>query len=327
MEDHKKALFQKFIHDACSPEEIEQLLHYLQNSKDEAPYQDLMDEVWAKLKAYPPVGKTEKEQQFERMIKRINGKKNNTPKIRLLFGKYSWQMAATFSLLLLVGSLLYLQFIHTTAVTHQTGFGETRNIALPDGSEVLLNNNSVIRYAEHWDAGETREVFLEGEAYFSVVPTRDKKQFVVKTTDEVSVEVLGTRFNVQNRHNITEVVLNEGKVKVNFEKQEVLMEPGELLSYSQTTHQYHKKLIDAKTYTSWKDSMLIFENHPLLEIALSLEDNYGYTIHFSDKKIGKYRFTGTIPTDKVNALFTMLTKSFDLKIEKEGKEIWIKHNP
>jgi ferric-dicitrate binding protein FerR (iron transport regulator) len=151
---------------------------------------------------------------------------------------------------------------------------------------------------------------------------------MVRTTDEVSVEVLGTRFNVHNRRNTTEVVLNEGKVKVNInaddKKQEVWMEPGEFVAYSQTTRQYQKKLIDAQIYTSWKDSMLIFEEQSLHEIAFTLEDNYGYTIRFANEEISTYKFTGTIPSDKMDALFTMLEKSFDLKIDKDGKEIWIK---
>ena len=199
---------------------------------------------------------------------------------------------------------------------------------MPDGSDIVLNNNSRLSFNPDWSVQGVREVHLEGEAFFSVVHTQHEQPFMVRTTDEVSVEVLGTRFNVHNRRNTTEVVLNEGKVKVNInaddKKQEVWMEPGEFVAYSQTTRQYQKKLIDAKTYTSWKDSMLIFEEQSLQEIAFTLEDNYGYTIRFANEKIRAYKFTGTIPTDKVDALFTMLEKSFDLKIDKEGKEIWIK---
>jgi len=329
VEDSKKVLFQKFINNECSPAEVEQMLEYLHASEEEIAYKDLMDEVWEKLKEYPQVGKEEKEQQFKIILER--SKKERGTKVRPMFRKYSVQIAAAACIgLLLVSGLVYLLFLQSPDVIHQTTFGETEKIILPDGSKVTLNSNSMLSYQHSWDEQKTREVTLKGEAFFSVVHTLNDQKFFVRTNGEVSVEVLGTRFNVNNRHKTTEVVLNEGKVKVNIitdtEKQEVLMEPGELMAYSQITHQYQKKLIDTKVHTSWKDNMLIFENQSLQEIALILEDNYGYTVQFADNTIGAYQFTGTIPTDKVEALFTMLAKSFDLKIENDGKEIWIKPN-
>ena len=325
MENHKIALFQKFINDDCSPAEVEQLLEYLQNLEEDAAYKDLMDEVWRKLKTHPHVDRMEKERQFEIILARSEMKSSS--KVRRLPGKNYLQLAAVFIGFLLVSSLAYLLFVQSSNTIYQTGFGETRVIILPDGSEVMLNGNSKLSYKHDPDDLVAREVLLEGEAFFSVVHTKDDRKFLVRTTEEVSVEVLGTRFNVHNRRNKTEVVLNEGKVKVNiiadYKRQEVLMNPGELVSYSQTTQQYRKELINTQIYTSWKNNLLIFKDHSLQQIAFVLKDNYGYNIRFTSRDIGAYKFTGTIPADKVEILFPMLAKSFDLDIKKEGKNITI----
>ena len=326
MENYKKALFLKFINDDCTPAEVEQLLKYLQNPEVDATYKDLMDEVWRKLKTHGYVDLAEKERQFEIILDRSR-KESRPAKVRSLLSKSHIRMAAVFIGFLLISSLAYLLFIRSAPTIYQTGFGETRMVILPDGSEVKLNGNSKLSYRHNPDSEEAREVFLEGEAFFSVVHTRNDRKFLVRTTDDVSVEVLGTLFNVHNRHNKTEVVLNEGKVKVSIntdhEKQEVLMNPGELVAYSQTTRQYSKELINTKIYTSWKDNMLIFKEHSLQEIALVLQDNYGYHIRFANRDIGTYKFTGSIPADKVEVLFSMLVKSFDLDIERKGKNIKI----
>ncbi|MDF9796342.1 transmembrane sensor [Catalinimonas alkaloidigena] len=324
--DPKKALFQKFIKGECSPEEVEQLLVQIQHQKEDSYYQDIMDEVWAKLESYPSIGEKEKDRQFSVILERSS--KARKTKENHPLSKYGVKIAAVFIGFLMISSLLYLLYQQSLAVTYQTGYGETLEITLPDGSEVLMNNNSTLSYDSDWGEAGARVVNLKGEAFFSVVHTLDHQKFTVNTSDEVDIEVLGTRFNVNNRRNTTEVVLNEGKVKVNFkaeqEKQEILMEPGELVAYSSTTQQYQKKLIDTKTRTSWKDKLLTFDSQSLKQIAQILEDNYGYTIQFANEEISTYEFTGTIPTDKVEALFTMLNKAFNLEIEKEGKQIWIK---
>ncbi|MEQ9443202.1 MAG: FecR domain-containing protein [Cyclobacteriaceae bacterium] len=330
MEDAKEILFRKFINDECTSEEVEQLLHYIQHSENDTTYKGLMDQVWLKLKEYPQVSEQVKTQQFDIILEQSRNQRAREANTSSFFGRYGMQLAATFIGFLVISSILYFFFLTPAQRTYETGFGETMTIVLPDGSDVVLNSNSRLQYDTDWRTDEKRKVALNGEAFFSVVHTPDDRKFTVITTDEVQVEVLGTQFNVHNRRNTTEVVLNEGKVKVHINakegQQEVLMEPGEWVAYSQATQQYQKKLINTKTYTSWKDRMLIFENQSLAEIALTLEDSYGYTIRFSDEKIKDYQFTGTLPTDKINVLFTMLAKSFDLKIEQKGKELWIQPN-
>ena len=117
-------------------------------------------------------------------------------------------------------------------VTSQTGV--ITHINLPDGSKVWLNNFTKIKYP--LDFSVTREVFVEGEAYFEVVH-HNNDQFTVNTKD-LSVEVLGTKFNVSAYTEDTEtsVVLSEGKVKILNETGSIseILKPNDKFSLNKT---------------------------------------------------------------------------------------------
>lgn len=274
----------------------------------------------------------QKERQFQLIMQRSRKESasSSRPLDRMFLHRRELRIAASFIGIILVSTLIYWLVRQPDRIMYQTGFGETRSITLPDGSEVELNNNTSLSYDSDWSDESNRMVSLSGEAYFSVVHTPEHRKFTVNTTDGVGVEVLGTEFNVQNRHQTTEVVLNTGKVKVSIrslqQPQAVFMQPGELLTYSEETQEVRKRVIDPDSYTSWKKQLLVFEDESLEHIARTLEDNYGYAIQFSDQYIREYRFTATLPTDKVPTLFTMLAKAFDLTIDQDGKEIRVRPN-
>src|SRR5690606_11730956 len=106
----------------------------------------------------------------------------------------SWpRTAAVFiGILLLCAGLLYFLDKNKEKI-YTTGFGETKLIALPDRSQVKLNGNSTLILLSKWGDREHREVWLEGEAYFSIVPGPPGKKFLVHTSDQFNIEVLGTR--------------------------------------------------------------------------------------------------------------------------------------
>ena len=88
-----------------------------------------------------------------------------------------------------------------------TDFGQTRALALPDGSQVTLNGHSSLRYATTWQPDQPREVWLDGEGFFSVQHMANNQRFLVHTTAGLQIEVLGTKFVVARRRDQTRVVL------------------------------------------------------------------------------------------------------------------------
>jgi len=258
-------------------------------------------------------------QQASRQLKaRLREGIHTQPAPKYFIPPAYYKVAAVVALLVISVAVYFSLQTWNAEVTYTTAFGETQEITLPDQSTIILNANSTLRYHKEWTAQQSREVWLEGEAYFTVTHTENNQKFLVHTNN-LEVEVLGTQFNVNNRRGKTEVVLNSGKVKLNLEKdkkEEVFMEPGDLVAYSAENQDYERKQINAEVYTSWKNNLLIFDNKPLAEIAGTLEDNHGITIRFATPEIEHKRFTATIPADNVEVLFTMLSSSFDIEKDK-----------
>jgi ferric-dicitrate binding protein FerR (iron transport regulator) len=237
--------------------------------------------------------------------------------------------ASLTAFILIVGG--YLFFRETPNTRYTTGFGQTKTISLPDGSMVKLNaNSSLIVAAEGWKNEGEREIWLEGEAFFEVEKRNTSEGLPAKFqvhSGKVTVEVLGTKFNVNSRHQQTKVVLSSGKVKLNIEKetekQEVLMEPGELVEVDELNKAVEKRMVDPVHFTSWTENKLIFENTPLSQIRKLLEDNYGLKWNIENSDLLSKEFTGTAPADEIDILLEKLSLVYNLNLKKVANEVTI----
>ena len=158
---------------------------------------------------------------------------------------YKWYwLAASVALVAGLFTFFYSNLFFNSNVSISSGYGETKTVFLPDSSRVTLNANSRLSYAKDWQQG-SRDVYLEGEAFFEVRKVAQKPTEVSMApaayrkfrvlTKEVTVEVLGTTFDVQNRRGETKVVLKSGKVKVldHAAGKVVTMKPGDMVRASQ----------------------------------------------------------------------------------------------
>ena len=243
------------------------------------------------------------------------------------------RVAASFTGLLMMATITYYFLSDTDASLHTTGYGETATIILPDRSVVTLNANSSLEYITHWGQQTPREVWLEGEAFFHVRKIEQNEvttlpsRFVVHTS-QVDVEVLGTQFNVNERHGRTTVVLNSGKVKLNShlsQDEELVMAPGEYVELSAANKQFIKRVVDPEIYSSWKDKKLILDNTTLREIARIIEDYYGLEVMFEDAGVAEKALTGSIPTNDLDTFLTVLSASIDVQVKREGNTLMIKN--
>ena len=149
---------------------------------------------------------------------------------------YRWYWVA--AAVLLMGVTVSLLLTIPGQFEYRTAFGETKTIVLADSSTVILNANSHISFDKNWEQRPVREIWLEGEAYFSVVHKQNHQPFKVSTPGGIAVEVLGTTFNVYHRAVETKVVLNSGQISLSFpvdkKEKKILMKPGNLWSIRKT---------------------------------------------------------------------------------------------
>ncbi len=237
-----------------------------------------------------------------------------------------YRVAAAFIGILILGSayLAYQNFRDDT-IRYATEYGEIQTIVLPDGSEVVLNANSHLQYSADWQTSADRQVWLEGEAYFSVIHTQDDQRFLVHTAD-LSVEVLGTEFNVSKRREDTQVVLASGKVKVAIphpsDTTQVLMQPGELVNYSSDDQKIAQQMVNTELHTAWKNRKFMLDNTSLGEIALFLEDYYGFEVALSDELKGlRLSATAEFTTEDEEVILSAISEIYNIQVQRNGKRL------
>ena len=215
---------------------------------------------------------------------------------------------------------------------YATTYGEIKTILLPDSSKVTLNGNSTMRYFRQADQPALpREVWLTGEAFFEVskrtLPTADGYPQAVKFivhTDQLSVQVLGTRFNVRHRRDQTQVVLEEGTVQLALDEQEPswLMSPDELVEIHTGEKQINPHAVKAEDYTAWKEGFIHFDGASFSEISRVLEDNYDLRIRFNHKEqADSINLTGSFPANRISMLLEAVANVTRTTMHQEGKAI------
>lgn len=161
----------------------------------------------------------------------------------------------------------------------------TYSITLSDGSKVTLNANSELIFPQSF--GDVREVELKGEAYFDVA--KDKKRpFIVKNND-INIEVLGTKFNVNGYDsNHVQTFLSSGRVSVTAANTKgVMLEPMQVANFTQGKFRV-EKVTDENQFLAWLNNDFIFEALPIYTAFSVLERWYGVTfdrVFVSNRKI------------------------------------------
>jgi transmembrane sensor len=218
-----------------------------------------------------------------------------------------------------------------------TAFGELRTVTLPDNSVVILNGNSKLTYSGNWDKN-SREVWITGEGFFNIKHLnkdprhiKSTERFIVHCND-VNIEVLGTSFNVRNRHNKTNVGLVSGKIRLEYldrisnNSRSLVMKPGDYVEYSQKHLIAQKKLIVPEKLTEWTNHQLSFNNATLAQISEIMTDDYGYHIDFSNPDLAELKIEGEISVSNVDELLETISTTLSVKIIHSDKNITITKN-
>jgi transmembrane sensor len=263
---------------------------------------------------------------WERIIAQ-NNEESNTEIVKLNpWYSAKWLKIAA-SVILVLGSVSTAYFYQKNQNnTYQSAYGENREVKLPDGSIVKLNANSTLKISDDWSNEHTREVWLKGEAFFTVTkkPNQGNAKFIVHANN-INVEVLGTEFNVSNRDTNTNVTLNSGKIKLdvftNGNTQTIMMKPGEQVNYSSKSSKVYKKKTKAEVVSAWTSNHWVLESTSLGEVANKIEDNFGVTVIIKDPNVVSDRMTGVIMTNNLDEVLEGLSTIYSLKFKKENNQV------
>ncbi|MET1053987.1 MAG: FecR family protein [Pedobacter sp.] len=204
--------------------------------------------------------------------------------------------------------------------TTRPTFRET--IRLADGTVVTLNSATTFKYPKRF-SGDTREVYLNGEAYFDV--HKDSRHPFIIHANKMNVRVLGTAFNVKSYINepLSETTLIRGSVEVTLNDRpsdRIILKPSEKLivknntgaldkpelknvpslgenssrstNYALTSLTHYPNTDKTIIETSWVQNKLVFSDKNFVELSLQLERWYGIPFVFVNDRMKTERFSG-----------------------------------
>ncbi|SHN33268.1 FecR family protein [Cyclobacterium lianum] len=212
-------------------------------------------------------------------------------------------------------------------VEHKTVPGVKSHLTLSDGSVVILNSGSELRYLKNFEKNR-REVFLEGEAFFSVA--RDSlKPFSVNSRGSTTT-ALGTSFNVKAYAGETvNISLLTGKVAVDMKEdanEAVTLLPGEGLVIDTEKEQLAKTRFDKDLVIGWTRKWIIFKETPLMEAIRVLENWYGVQISIENRPLNQVLLSGKFQDETLENVLEGLKFSarFEFTIDSEDVRIIFK---
>lgn len=230
---------------------------------------------------------------------------------------------AAILLLPLLLSNLYL-FVEYTQKTDSlstwaevaSAYGVISKVLLPDSSVVWLNSGTTLKYPLAF--GASREVQLDGEAYFEV-KSDPRNPFWVKTRQGYAVKSYGTGFNVRAYEDDLglDVFLSHGCIDfVNLSSMKAYqMKPGDFLACDYTLKEVNKCVKNELEVTGWRDGKMVFRDTPLKEIVKQLSRHYNVTIQVQEEDIKEYRYTATFTTESLEQVLNLLKLTAPLEWE------------
>ncbi|WP_312364952.1 FecR domain-containing protein [Sphingobacterium sp.] len=192
-------------------------------------------------------------------------------------------------------------------------------MTLADGTKVWVNALSQLKFPAQFSTKE-RRVFLEGEAYFEVIPNTDHPFIVESRGNEI--KVLGTHFNINSYSDHVRTTLAEGRVEVRQNEQRVELYPGEYASSFKDN--LFKGKADLAHDLAWHNNEFYFKKETIVNIAHQLSRWYDLDVIFRGNVQLDKEYTGSIERDvKLSQVLEMLSYVSDLKFDVEGKKLII----
>jgi ferric-dicitrate binding protein FerR (iron transport regulator) len=205
--------------------------------------------------------------------------------------------------------------------------GQQAQVTLPDGTKIWLSSKTQIKYQN--DFGQsTRDVILDGEAYFEV--TKNKEIPFTVRTEKDSVKVVGTHFNIcaYKGSNIFETTLTEGIVdiyKPNATATITRLTKDE--RYTEIDGVGTKSRISSHDFLMWREGIYSFDDMLFPDIAVKLERYYNVKITIINSAVMHYRCTAKFSShDSIEHILCVIQKDcpFQYTIDAEKKNITIK---
>lgn len=360
-------LLVKYLTGMADIDEHEMILQWIHQSEENRKYYDQLRDIYLGSKTSQGKHTYKSDLSWERVKSRYYKKQTRTLQKELKNNQRRtirevFKYAAVISIFLSLGLLGYRYFFNpsvndTKKVWHsiEAPFGSRSLVNLADGTRVWLNAGSKLKYSS--DFGRvSREVYLDGEAYFDVTQN-DNMYFEVKTS-HISIKVLGTEFNVKAYHDedIIQTTLVKGSITIDIitsdGQQEIQLKPNQTSTYFKGQNiikRNDKNNINRKNsptsegrvnkrnitilpkinpivYTSWKDARWVISGEPLSSLTIKLERRYNVKFVFITESLQNYKFSGTLKDETLEQVLNIICISAPIKYSIKNNYVYLDEN-
>ena len=319
-------LILKFYNNSIPQELQQKFRHWLVSSRSYDEKEEALFEIWEN-------NTTEADEQTSNELRKIWKRIHHSENLHSLSIYRKLARIAGILLLPLIGAaLMYLLqpdspvFKSPELIECFVPYGEQQQIQLSDGTEVWLNAGSLLIYEKEFK-GDTRTLYLNGEASFSVTKNPEKP-FIVKT-QYIDVEVLGTTFNVQSypQAENTIATLEQGSVKISLKddhSEYATLFPNEQLIFDHATHTFIKRKVDAARECLWREGFIAFSASNFDEIVKTIERKFNITINYETQKFDGRTFTIRFsPEEDLDQVLDILKDIVGFKYRVKDQTVYI----
>lgn len=217
-------------------------------------------------------------------------------------------------------------------------YGQTASLRFGDGSVIRMNGGSTLRYPETF-VHDKREVWLEGEAFFTIAHD-ESRPFIVHAAN-TTTRVLGTSFNIKayKGEGELQIAVVDGRVEVsrtgtgdseNEIDESFLLEKNQWLTYRGQTGSVDQVLErgdgDIWDMVAWKDRVLVFRNKSFERVAGMLERWYGVNITIEDPSLKSYILEGEHHNASLEEVLKSIQFVMDFEYVITGNEVLIQNS-
>lgn len=247
-----------------------------------------------------------------------------------------WLKVAAFAFLILTAGGLSFYYGNKASVEEKSAVvlkertlsdGQKATLRFSDGSVIHLNAGSTLRYPSRFSS-DIREVYLEGEAFFSV-ESDTARPFIIHA-GETETRVLGTAFNIRayESEKKVQVAVQEGKVAVTkkanqgIQKGEtVCLRKNQWVTYHQASQLTEQGEGDIWEMVAWKDKVLVFNDRDLGFIAERLERWYNIDVSLADPTLADRRMSASFEEKPMTDVLTVIALSLGISYSKEDRSV------
>ena len=293
----------------------------LSDEKERAQLNHIAKQVdlYFELKKYPAA------QAWQKVEPRIHNQPSwGKAKIRKLISIPIFRVAAAvlFAALLLVSGYEVFYGSSSDSMLEISATDQILNtFKLPDGTLVSLNSATKIKYPKKFGR-KTREVSIEGEAFFEVKPNKNKP-FIIHA-GKAQIKVIGTSFNVSAYpgSKLVEVIVETGKVQVlnqipeTIQTDELILSPGDKGTLEYSGNSLLKTTNRDPNFIAWKTRNLIFKATSLIEVIGNLEKVYKVNIRLADPKLNGLLLTAQFNDYSLDFILKVIETTFQIEAQK-----------